>query len=166
MTKERWKDVPGWEGLYQVSDQGRVRRVKTGRILRTPLNGTGYPSANLYLRGRRCGVVVHRLLLLAFVGPCPEGKEACHNNGRKDDNRLANLRWDTRSANMLDAVDHGHRGSGRAFSKLTEAGVRDLRRRHARGESFRAIARLSGVSYPAARNAVLGITWKHVKEAA
>ncbi len=49
----------------------------------------------------------HRAVLLAFVGPCPEGMEACHNNGDPLDNRVENLRWDTRSNNTLDKVAHG-----------------------------------------------------------
>ena len=50
---------------------------------------------------------IHRLVLEAFVGPCPEGMETCHNNGVRTDNRLENLRWDTSSANNDDIVKHG-----------------------------------------------------------
>lgn len=65
------------------------------RIVSLPIEGVGKRTFN-----------VHRLILEAFVGPCPEGMEACHNDGDRGNNRLNNLRWDTRSANMADRFRH------------------------------------------------------------
>ncbi len=73
--------------------------------------------------------LVHRLVLETFVGPCPDKQECCHNNGNSLDNRISNLRWDTRKANVKDACVHGsrfmlgvRRSDGVEFESLTAAG--------------------------------------------
>lgn len=113
---EGWLPVVGYEGLYEVSDLGGVRgcdrrawnghgyHLLPGQVLKTRLDSHGRPQVSLYKSGERWTPRTYRLVLEAFVGPCPEGEEACHNNGDPLDNRLENLRWDTHEANMLDAV--------------------------------------------------------------
>lgn len=113
---EEWRPVLGWEGYYLVSNQGRVKSVPRvtdngfrvmGRLRQPAMQGRGNPYWQVHLmRGGRgtpfYRVAVHRLVLESFVGPCPEGMEACHNNGNGFDNRLENLRWDTHGANMIE----------------------------------------------------------------
>jgi len=104
---EIWKPIPGYEGQYEVSDQGRIksyRRRKEGQILRPGRMTAGHLSVSL---GRRNSQCVHRLVLLAFVGPPPVCHECLHANGDPSDNRLVNLRWGTRSENIADAIKHG-----------------------------------------------------------
>lgn len=121
---EQWRPVPGWEGYYEVSDQGRVasRERKTwhsgsqwahgfwrtvgARVLR-PGVARGYERVVLQRDKAKQNVAVHRLVMLAFVGPCPEGMEVCHNDGDKRNNVLSNLRYDTKSANCVDRTRHG-----------------------------------------------------------
>lgn len=116
---ETWVDIKDYEGMYQVSDRGRVkslpRTVKhkddfeyavQGRIL------SGSPN----LQGRM-GVVlcgdshkrheIHVLVALAFLGPRPEGLVVCHNDGDYLNNKASNIRYDTYSENELDKVRHG-----------------------------------------------------------
>ena len=125
-THEHWRDVVGYEGSYQVSDHGRVRSVARPiatsfkgaprikpvreRILKYTLDRAGYPTVSLYSGGKstRRQAKVHRLVLEAFVGPAPDGTICCHWNDIKADNRLANLRWDTPSANNHDIVRNGN----------------------------------------------------------
>lgn len=119
MIGEQWLPVVGWEGLYEVSDQGRVRsldrvvqtqrgpRRYTGKILRPGINRHGYPMVQLTNASKTKSAKVHRLVLEAFVGQCPEAFEACHNNGDRSDARLTNLRWDSRTNNMLEKQVHG-----------------------------------------------------------
>lgn len=120
--EERWVDIPGWEGSYQVSDLGRVRGVARSivrsngspqsfapRILR-PIKGPyGHLKVRLHRPGYSEPQYVHRLVLLAFVGPAPDGNECCHNDGDAGNNVIANLRWDTPSSNNLDMNLHGTR---------------------------------------------------------
>jgi hypothetical protein len=119
VVTERWRPIPGWEGWYVVSDHGRVRGVD--RILR---NGNRYRGRSIAqtVRNKKNGYVriqvglsrdkwrteigVGRLVLMAFVGPCPDGMECCHVDGDSTNNHLSNLRWDTHSANVIDSVNH------------------------------------------------------------
>lgn len=110
---ERWLPVIGFEGLYEVSDLGRVRSLKrSGRILRPGVNSSGYMVAGLSKNGIRTSVYVHALVLDAFRGPRPCGHDSCHENNSRTDNRLDNLRWDTRRQNMLDKIKHGTHQTG------------------------------------------------------
>ena len=106
---EVWKLVPGYDGKYEVSDQGQIRSYKRrpeGRILRPGRMPSGHLSVAL---GRKNSQCVHKLVLLAFVGAAPDKHECLHMNGNPADNRLSNLRWGTRSENMKDAYAHGAR---------------------------------------------------------
>jgi hypothetical protein len=116
---ERWAPIPGFDG-YEASDLGRIRSVDRtvetvrgpwrlkGRVLKPVIEHTrpDYKRATVHL-GKSPTLRVATLVLLAFVGPAPEGTECCHNNGNSLDNRLSNLRWDTHGENILDQVRHG-----------------------------------------------------------
>lgn len=115
---ETWRPIPGYEGSHEASDLGRIRSIDRvvdygdGRRRRrkgTVLKGTRrHKAGHLYVNLANPDIQgVHRLVLLAFVGPAPEGMEGCHNDGDATNNRLDNLRWDTRSANNYDRVKHG-----------------------------------------------------------
>ena len=90
-----------YEELYLVSDDGRVKSQRTGRILANR-SIKGYSYVALYRDGQRKECPVHVLMLEAFVGPCPPGMETFHVNDVQWDNRIENLRWDTHSENMLN----------------------------------------------------------------
>jgi hypothetical protein len=119
-VSERWLPVPGYVGYYEVSDFGRVRsltrvvvssngrtRSFPGQILQLNFHPTGYFQVGLARNGHTRTHRVHRLVMAAFVGPCPPGKEVCHYNGIGIDNRRENLRYDTPSANVQDSIRHG-----------------------------------------------------------
>lgn len=118
---ERWKPVVGFEGLYEVSDQGRVRSLRTGRILKPQKQTTGYLQVSL---GRRLHTV-HKIVLHAFCGPRPVGCVAAHGDGNKGNNRLANLRYATPIENAADMIAHGTRmvGEKNPRRKLSAAEV-------------------------------------------
>lgn len=108
---EQWKDIAEYEGLYQVSDQGRIkstrRRGATGGILKVYLDPDGRPLVRLYLRNKSRNIRVCRIVLETFVGPCPAGLECCHWDDVPTNNKVSNLRWDTRKENRADAKRNG-----------------------------------------------------------
>ena len=118
---ERWLPIAGYEGSYEVSDLGRVRSLdridsgghaRIGKVLSPCAERDQHLSVTLCTGGSRRNFQVHHLVLVTFVGPCPPGMEGCHWNDIPDDNRLANLRWDTRRANALDSIRNGNHAQG------------------------------------------------------
>lgn len=113
-TRESWKPVYGYPD-YEASTLGRVRSLdrminrpfgtpffKKGRILKQTKTTQGYLVVTLSSELRAIGV--HRVVMLAFAGPPPPKMEVCHNSPDKTDNRLTNLRYDTRKSNIRDRL--------------------------------------------------------------
>ena len=120
---EEWREIPGWDGHYAVSNLGRAkslpRKVERrsgvlvsvrGQMLTPFLNHKGYPTLRLKRNRKRHFLTVHRAVLLAFVGPPPPGHVGCHADDNPTNNHLDNLRWDTWSANQWDCVRNGRHG--------------------------------------------------------
>lgn len=118
-NREEWRAVVGYEGLYEVSDQGRVRSIPrvqltttgqrryAGRLLK-PWKQKKHLMVTLSTKGAdRHKLLVHRVVLEAFVGPPPVGFQGLHKNDIGTDNRLDNLYWGTYSDNMNDRVTNG-----------------------------------------------------------
>lgn len=144
MGKECWKQVV-FRGAavdgFDVSDLGNVRswlgrgpkprRMPVARHLSLQRHSGGYRYVQLPQRllGAPCKAYVHRLVLETFVGPCPDGMEACHGNGDNSDNRLENLRWDLHQSNIDDKTRHGTQPAGEAHGmhRLTASDVRQIR---------------------------------------
>lgn len=177
MSQERWKDVIGYEGLYQVSDRGRVKRLvgyscKIERMLRPHLclRG-GYPQVMLSKNGKRKHKQVHHLVLDTFSGTRPTpSHEARHLDGNPQNPLLTNLKWGTRSENMLDAVKHKthfapgkyYYGSGHSMSKLTEADIPVIRNMNKQGLSYSNIALQFNVNCTTISRVIRGKSWRHV----
>lgn len=109
MDTERWLPVPvsPYVFLYNVSDLGRVFSIRSDRMLSLSQLRSGYSHVTLCCHGQRMTIDVHKLVMLAFVGPCPPDTEVCHENDIRTDNRLVNLRYGSRSANHYDSVRNG-----------------------------------------------------------
>lgn len=110
-TPERWRPIYGYEGLYEVSDWGRIkslpRNTTRGGIMKLSVGQHGVLVVNLTKDGIQRVHLVHHLVLVAFDRPCPDGLEGCHGDGNPANNRRENLRWDTHEANMQDMIRHG-----------------------------------------------------------
>lgn len=127
---ETWKPVVGYEGWYEVSNQGRVRRMKTitstkaGRIIGTPNNG-GYPMVALCKYGKIKFRAIHHLVMESFWGPMEAGKNVDHVNGIKTDNRLENLEYVTAKENSRRAyatgLSNGLKGDRNPMAKISQS---------------------------------------------
>lgn len=107
---ETWRAIPGYEGHYEASDQGRIRSVKRpdSLVLRGSPHVHGYRNVHLTVLGRRRTFTVHQLVMLTFVGPRPDGMtDIRHLDGDPGNNRLSNLVYGTRAENIRDAQEHG-----------------------------------------------------------
>lgn len=120
MVAEIWKDVVGWEGLYQVSDMGNVRsldrvlhlsngqnRKYKGKLLSLQTDRCYYKLV-LVSPGRRRQTFAHTLVAESFIGPRPTNMEVCHGDGDGKNNSLDNLRYASRTENMKDTRVYGH----------------------------------------------------------
>lgn len=175
---ECWLPVVGFEGLYEVSDLGRVRscdrevtvtmpygvtvRHYPGQLLDGYMRADGYPEVTLCRQGKRHKRMVHLLVLAAHAGPCPPDQEARHGPAGKADPSLANLCYGTRAQNVgPDRVRDGqsNRGERQGAHKLTEQQVLEIRRRRAAGEELLPLADEYGVSIQTVSNVSLGHGW-------
>jgi hypothetical protein len=162
---ENWKPTTEFGGWYEVSDQGRVRRL-LGKIRALRAKREGYLYVNLSVNGRTYTRYVHRLVALAFV-PNPENKpEVNHKNGLKSDNRSENLEWATISEQAVHAFKKGLRvsskGSEQGMSKLKESDIPEIFALHRLGLSQSEIAQNFGVSRSLIGWVLQRKGWRHV----
>ena len=157
-VNEVWKAIPGYEGVYEISSEGNLRsldritkfttrhgtpgtREFKGKDLKTKFNKTtGRNEITLWGREngkKKCRTFpIHKLIMLAFAGPRPDGMCACHNDGDKTNDKLENLRYDSYKNNSLDKKKHGTELSGEARhnSSLTDKETREIVELYLTGE--------------------------------
>ena len=135
---ERWLPVVGYEGWYDVSNYGRVRRMAEGsnitfigKILKPMKNSRGYFHVNLSKNSNKRIENIHRLVATSFIGLCPDGLEVNHIDGDKTNNRADNLEYVSSSENQIHSYSLGLqapvRGEAHGCSKLTEDNVHSIR---------------------------------------
>lgn len=168
-----WREITGFED-YEVSDDGRIRLVvprrrhPAGYQLKARVDWKGYAVCGL--RRRVDGVVklrkVHRVVAETFIGLAPTLKhEVAHGDGDKTNNHYSNLRWCLHRENERDKIKHKTLRQGEAvahLAKLTEPQVIQIRKEFARGESIRALANATGVTFQNIWYVVHRKTWAHV----
>lgn len=185
MEDEIWKPIPGYEGVYEVSDLGRVKSLERitaysdgrkqwilkERVLRPGLSGPGYPSVVLYKNKVGRTHMCHQLVALAFLGERAPSMEVCHYDGDFANSKLSNLRYGSSKDNKDDQRRHGTRlkGSRVGSSVLLEEDIPKIREMANRFTSshkyefgYLNIGVMFGVSEGTIRNVVRGKTWKHV----
>lgn len=162
---EQWKQVVDWPE-YEVSNLGRIKRIchATGAIVGAVINP--WKSKNGYLMvglSRKSSVktkLVHRLVAEAWIGSI-DGMDVCHNNGMRHDNRLENLRIDTRKGNMRDIYKHDThiRGERCGTNKHSEALMRQIKEEIKAGGVVRQIAMKYGIPASTLYGVAQGRTW-------
>lgn len=176
-SEERWLPVPGYEGIYEVSDMGRVKslprkemrgghlRSRSGRILRPQSSPSGHKHVILCRDAVKTMRRIHVLVMEAFVGPRPSPEiVVAHCNGVPSDNRLVNLRYATQSENLQDMREHGTLMLGGKNHKttITADDVLEMRQLRKSGESLKSLASKFGVCQSTVSNVCRYITWAHV----
>lgn len=117
MTAER-RAIPGYEGRYSATSDGHIWTELRGKFLKPWRMPSGHCLVALHKDGRQKSLLVHRLVALAFLGESEPGTEVCHNDGDPGNNAVSNLRYGTRSENVLDQVAHGvHNNASRSHCK-------------------------------------------------
>lgn len=152
--------MDGWP--HEVSSRGRVRKGE--RVIAKRTMESGYVYVTLIDGKRRKDCRLHRLVLLAWKGECPEGMEACHGDRDKQNNRLWNLRYDTRLGNANDKRRHGTMptGSTHGRARLHEEDIPKIREQIAAGLQYEDIAAQYGVNASSICHIHKGRTWRHV----
>lgn len=174
MENEIWKNVVNLSDYYEVSNLGNVRsKTRKGItnlgersyggnvVLKKISHKSGYDVVNLTTKNSRKQYLVHRLVIEAFIGEKPNGMECCHNNGDRKDNRLENLRWDTRKNNHADKLLHGtwQYGEKIGTSKLKEWQAKEVKYS---GLSLDLLAKKFNVSKGCVSKIRYLSSWKHL----
>jgi hypothetical protein len=153
LTVEQWKPVKGYEGLYEASDSGDVRRIRggrgasAGRLLR-PVSNRHYLKVHLSRNNKVEQLYVHCLVAAAFVGERPAGMHVNHKDTNKLNNSVANLEYVTPLGNTRHAIDLGlcnHAGEHNGNAKLNRAKVALIRSLAANSMPRSDIARIFGI---------------------
>jgi hypothetical protein len=165
---EAWLPVPEYEGLYEVSDRGRVRsfprKGTKGGLLKLVLDKQGYYMVRLYRDGKGRGHHVHRLVALAFHDHCPPGHEACHGPAGRLDCSAENVYWGTHQRNMGPDMERDgtlRRGELNPISKLKAGDVRTIRALRGREPQHRVAARY-GIHQVTVSKIQTGKRWGHL----
>ena len=171
LPQEIWRDICGYEGLYQVSNFGRVKSLRFGRekLLKVGVSNTGYANVSLIKNKSKKTFHVHVLVAVTFL-PNPENKrEVNHIDGDKQNNRVENLEWVTGSENTRHAIQNGQlqikKGSQCHFAKLTDEQVRYIRAHyiaHHREFGANALAKKFNVSTSTIYDVISRRTFKEV----
>jgi len=164
LATEIWKDVVGFEGHYQVSSLGRVRGLDRdsrtrrrgkeypfiikGTILSPHFTKNGYYIVSLIKHNKRKTFTIHRLVYESFNGKVSSKLDCCHNDSNKRNNRLSNIRVDTRKGNEADKIARGtdNRGERCGTSKLLWGDVRNIRNLYKEGKTYSQISLLFNVN--------------------
>ena len=169
-----FKDIPGWESRYQISETGIVRSkdmvvgakngktaIRKGRILAQVRKNNGYLCVTLTDGVSRPQISIHRLVARAFIGECPIGLHVLHCDGNKANNHYTNLRYGTPADNSEDTLSHGRRlmGASHPQAKLDDDAIEHIRTSNRDGAT---LALMYGVSRAHISVIRSRRVWKHV----
>jgi hypothetical protein len=176
---EIWKDILGYEGVYQISSKGRVKslgwnRVRSrGRIshradilLKQTITHRGYKRVELNLKGSAKKFVIHRLVAIAFISNPSNKPEVNHIDGNKENNDISNLEWCTSKENkshaFVNGLSHQVYGEKHVQAKLSLNDVIEIKRKFASGDfkNQTKVSKIYNVSRATIRSIVNNVNWK------
>lgn len=172
-AQEVWRTVVGFDGLYEVSDIGRVRSKRAEIVMKHNFSGVkrDYAFVPLSENGHRQNAYIHHLVAQAFIGP-PPGRigrgsndwQCNHKNGNKSDNRPENLEWLTHKAHIAHSKENflGPVGEKAPSAKLNATIVRIIRRCGALGITHEDIGLIWGVGRRAVDRIIKRERWAHI----
>jgi len=155
--RQVWKVIKDFPD-YEISNYGQIKSWKNGRYglkskprILSPIKVKGYLMTGIYENKKPKVFLTHRLVLEHFFGPCPAGMQACHNNGKRDEPDIWNLRWDTCKNNMADKIKHGTnnnnaKGEKHGCAKLKEKDIPKIFALRKRGFTLKEIGNVYGVT--------------------
>lgn len=175
---EEWRTIPNFPD-YIISNLGKIKRTttqgrwKAGHLIKFGTNGK-YPMVLLFSQDHRKPRYIHRLLLEAFIGPCPDGKECNHKDGNRENYSLSNLEWITKSENGLHAYRTGlkksrigcpgKKGEKHPLHKLKDGEVYLIKKLLASHKFFHSfIAKMFRVNRVTITYIAIGKNWGHIK---
>jgi len=174
---ELWLPIPNYEGLYEVSNYGRVRsldreiphsrygiQIRKGCMLRSQIGYGGYIYVQLHKKGNKNTQSVHTLVLTTFVGNRPENCECNHIDGNITNNNVTNLEWVSHQRNIQHAYDIGlssNKGTNNGGAKLTDKQIRQIR--SYKKISNKELSQIFGVSRKTIWSIRNDKSWKHIK---
>ena len=164
MSKIEYRSIAGFDH-YRVGDDGSIWSDFGGRW--KLLRPTGGRYKHVMLCPGRVTLSVHTIVLETFVGPRPEGLDACHFPDRDtSNNRLENLRWDTKKSNQSDRSHHGTEVKGIKHYKthLSDADIRRIRVRRTAGDTLAGIGKDYGITMDAVCKIATRRNWRHVSD--
>lgn len=160
---EIWKDIPEYEGYYQASNLGRIRRYGVKNIIKPILTRDGYHRISLSKKGVIKNKFVHRLVAETFINNTEDKPFINHKDGNKQNNEVDNLEWVTSNENTLHSYRLGlqsKQGEKNNQSILKDFQVREIK---SRVLSARELATKFGVSIACVNAILTGVNWKHIK---
>lgn len=167
---ERWLPIEGYQGLYEISDFGRVKSLRRGKAIRARIlkpvvqKKTGYLYITLVQNEVKENKRINLLLLETFSPPRLSGMQSRHLDGNRANNRLDNLAWGTAKKNQEDRIAHGTKlfGENNPISKLTWSDVERIRESFLFGATLSQLCGCYPVSKTILSKIVRNEAWKRV----
>ena len=166
--KELWLPIKGYEGLYEVSNTGYVKSLKSNKILK-PYSNNSYLLVNLYKNKSQKHRYIHRLVAQTFIPNPDNSPEVNHIDCDKSNNLVKNLEWCDRMYNLKHSYDNGLKRIGELHGchKLTAKEVINIRKEYVKNDrehSLHALGEKYGVSWCTIQAIIKGRLWSHLKE--
>jgi len=171
MKTEIWKEIDFTNGVYAISNIGRLKRLvdrgkyRANQILKPCIDQTGYVKQVLCFDGKRLSKNIHTLVCHAFICKRPNNMCVNHKNGVKSDNRLENLEYVTYSQNVLDGIKRTGWGRGERHNKakLFEYQIKEIRNHTYKRGDYKVLAQRYGVHRSLIGLIIKNKIWTHIK---